>query len=168
MIKNKVITNFLCVATLLTHQSVVRADDNDQDQKQKCNNCGVVTAIQIRESSGGPGLGAAAGALAGGLLGNQAGKSDAVSNTVGGTAAAIIGAAGGALTGHYAEKAMSDTKEWNVTVRMNNGETNTVTMKSDPNVQTGDQVRVAGGALVRLQEATRTKEKELDDDEKDE
>lgn len=162
MIKKSFINAIFCAATVtFAVQSIVNADDDD---KPKCPNCGVVTAIQAQESSGGPGLGAAAGALAGGLIGNQAGKNDSVSSTVGGTAAAIIGAAGGALTGHYAEKAMRGNKEWAITVRMNSGETRTVNMKSDPNVQTGDRVTVAEGMVTRLQDTKKFKSDHDDDD----
>lgn len=159
--KKSFIIMFLCAN--LTHQGAVMADDDDH-HPPKCNDCGVITAVQTRATGGGIGLGAAAGALAGGLLGNQAGKNDALANTVGGTAATIIGVAGGALSGHYAEKAVSGATEWDVTVRMNNGETRTVTMKSDPNLQSGEKVRIAEGSVVRYQEPAGEKKSDDEDD----
>ena len=153
MIKKYLISLIFCT-TLFATQTIVKADDDD---KAKCPNCGVVTAIQVQESSGGPGLGAAAGALAGGLIGNQAGKSETISNSVGGTAAAIIGAAGGAITGHYAEKAIRSSKEWLITVKMNSGDTRTINMKSEPNVQTGDRVTVAADSVTKITESKKSK-----------
>ena len=137
----------------------------DGRRAPRCLDCGVVTAIQAVENSAGGGLGAAAGALAGGLLGNQAGKTDTASNTIGGTAATILGLAGGAVAGHYAEKAMAG-KEWNISLRMNNGETRTVNTKSEPTVRVGDTVRIADGAVVRYQEA-QVQKKSDDEDEDD-
>jgi len=147
--KKHLISMALCVGTLCVPQGMLWADDNDH--KPTCADCGVVTAVQPVEKTGGSGLGAAAGALAGGLLGNQAGKTDAATSTIGGTATTILGVAGGAVTGHYAEQALRGSKEWNVMVRMDNGETRTVNMKSEPSVKTGDRVRVAEGSVVRDQ-----------------
>lgn len=155
---------YSAISALLLISGAPRADD---DRKaSKCPDCGVVTAVQEGENSGGSGLGAAAGALAGGLLGNQAGKTETASNTIGGTAATILGVAGGAIAGHYGEKAMAGSQEWNVTVKMNNGEIRTVNTKSAPTVKPGDTVRIADGAVVRYQEA-RTQKKSDNDDEDD-
>lgn len=154
---------YSAISAILIISGTSQADD---DRKaSKCPDCGVVTAVQAGENPSGSGLGAAAGALAGGLLGNQAGKSETASNTIGGTAATILGVAGGAITGHYAEKAMAGSKEWNITVKMNNGETRTVNTKSEPTVQPGDTVRIADGTVVRYQEAR--SQKKSDDDEED-
>lgn len=161
--KKKIIYSVLTAMSLFT-SGTPWADD--ERKTPKCPDCGVVTAVQVVENTGGSGLGAAAGALAGGLLGNQAGKTETANNTIGGTAATILGVAGGAITGHYAEKAMGGAKEWNVTVRMNNGETRTVNTKSEPNFQPGDTVRVADGAVVRYQKA-QVQKKSNDDDEDD-
>ena len=96
--------------------------------------------------------------MAGGLIGNKVGD--------GGTAATVAGVAGGALTAHYAEKAMTGgSKEWKVTVQMKNGETRTVMLKTEPSVKSGDQVRVSDGNVVAYKE-TPKKSKDHDDDDK--
>jgi len=82
-------------------------------------------------------------------LGNQVGKGETAAATVGGTAATLLGVAGGALGGHYAEKALSSSKGWNVAVQMDNGATRTVTLQSEPKVRPGERVRVSEGGVVR-------------------
>jgi outer membrane lipoprotein SlyB len=159
--RNRFLATFLlCVATALSPVGVVQADD-DHDDAPKCSDCGVVTAVQVVEKSGGSGLGAAAGAIAGGLLGNK--------TTDGNTVATVAGVAGGALSGHLAEQALRKGKEWNVMVKMSNGETRTVTMTADPKVQAGTQVRVSEGSVVAYKakssdDSDHEEEKEKHDD----
>ena len=83
-----------------------------------CNNCGKVTEVRtIKVEGEGSGLGAVAGGVAGGLLGNQVGKG------TGKTLLTVAGAAGGAYAGHQVEKKVKDKTEYEVVVRMDNGET---------------------------------------------
>jgi outer membrane lipoprotein SlyB len=145
MMKKHFLTVLVCSAILFSPLGVLRAEDEHEDED--CRDCGVVTAVQPVEK-GASGMGAAAGALAGGLLGNQVGKTDAASSTVGGTAATLLGVAGGALGGHYAEKTMSGSNGWNVTVKMDNGSSRTVAMQTEPSVQPGQRVRVSGDKVV--------------------
>ncbi len=139
--KTPFLTTLFCLSTIFCQMEAWA----DSDDKQSCGDCGVVSAVQVTEKSGeGSGLGAAAGALAGGVLGNKVGG--------GGTAATIAGVAGGALAGHYGEKAVRNGgKEWNVTVKMDNGSNRTVTTTSEPTVRSGDRVRVAGSTVVRYE-----------------
>lgn len=160
--KKYLLPTLLLAATAFSPLGVLQADDDDD---HRCKDCGVVTAIEAVETSGGSGLGAAAGAVAGGLLGNQVGKTETAASTVGGTAATILGVAGGALSGHYAEKAVRGGKAWTVAVRMDSGDTQTLTMQSEPKVQAGDRVRVTKDGVVPYKGAG--KKSESDDDDHD-
>ena len=81
----------------------------------------------------------------------------------GSTAATIAGVAGGVISGHYAEKALRDSKEWNVTVKMENGTTRTVAMKSDPNLQPGEKVRVSENNVERYKAAAKKSDADHED-----
>lgn len=105
---------------------------------------GVVQSIDLvtREQAG-LGWGTAAGAVVGGVLGNQVGGGG------GRTAATVAGAAGGALVGHELEKnARAADKVYRVTVRMDDGSLQTLAQETQPQVQTGERVRLANGVIV--------------------
>lgn len=124
-------------------------ESEHESEEESCMECGVVTTIQATEQAGSSGLvGAATGAIAGGVAGNQLGQTDAAKNTIGGTASTIIGMVGGAMGGHYAEKAVTANKNWVVTVQMDAGGTRTITTSSNPQVAIGDHVRVSENSLL--------------------
>jgi outer membrane lipoprotein SlyB len=125
-------------------------DEMEVEMDEDCRNCGVVTAIQA-VAQGASGLGAAAGAAAGGLLGNQASQTE-TGSTLGGTASALLGMAGGAIAGHYAEQAVSGGKSWKVAVRMSNGETRTISMNAAPKFRIGTRVQVQGTKVTPISE----------------
>lgn len=107
-----------------------------------CGNCGVITAIhEVHTRGQGSGLGAAGGAVLGGLLGNQVGGGH------GRQLATIAGAVGGAVAGNQIEGNMKSTRSYNVVVRMDDGHTRTVHLKSLQNWRTGDPVRIVHGTL---------------------
>jgi outer membrane lipoprotein SlyB len=155
--KKSLLTGLFCATVALCPLTSLWADDDDHEHHRSCNDCGVVTSVQA-VASGASGLGAAAGALAGGLAGHQASKGD--------TATTVLGVAGGALTAHYAEKALTSTSEWTIAVRMDSGDARTVTVKSEPTVKPGERVRVGNGSVTRYEEAAR-KGKSEHEDEKD-
>lgn len=108
----------------------------------QCNNCGVIAAIhEVYTRGQGSGLGAAGGAVLGGLLGNQVGGGH------GRQLATIAGAVGGAVAGNQIEGNMKSTHSYNVVVRMDDGRTRTVHLKSLQNWHTGEPVRIVNGAL---------------------
>lgn len=110
-----------------------------------CNNCGKVSEVRTVKVEGeGSGLGAVAGGVAGGLLGNQLGKG------TGNTVATVAGVAGGALAGHVVEKKVKEKTEYEVVVRMDNGETRTVRYADKPAFIAGDRVRLENGNLSRI------------------
>jgi outer membrane lipoprotein SlyB len=104
----------------------------------ECSNCGKVKYIeQFTESRSGTG-GAIAGAVVGGLLGNQVGGG------TGKTVATVAGAAGGA----YAGKKIAENSEkvrYRVTVRMDDGSTQTVEQGSVKGLQVGSLVKISSG-----------------------
>ncbi len=111
--------------------------------RQACDTCGVLQAVEVVEVKGEPGYGGMiAGGVAGALLGSQIGKGD------GRTAASILGAAGGAYAGREVEKNMKKENRYNVTVRLNNGTTQTVQMETDPGLAVGAQVKIVGNSVV--------------------
>ncbi|MBA5636047.1 glycine zipper 2TM domain-containing protein [Duganella sp. LX20W] len=107
-----------------------------------CGNCGVIAAIhEVHTRGQGSGLGAAGGAVLGGLLGNQVGSGH------GRQLATIAGAVGGAVAGNQIEGNMKSSHSYNVVVRMDDGRTRTVHLKSLQNWRAGDPVRIVNGTL---------------------
>ncbi len=108
-----------------------------------CDNCGIVASVDAIKLKGeGSGLGAVAGGVVGGLLGHQVG---------GGTGkkiATVAGAAGGAYAGHQAEKHLKSTVRYDVTVKMDDGTTQTFSYDAQPAFQAGSKVRVVNGTLT--------------------
>jgi outer membrane lipoprotein SlyB len=109
-----------------------------------CTECGVIDMINVIDKKGsGSGLGAVGGAVVGGLLGNQIGSGR------GNTAATVVGAVGGAVAGNEVEKRVTSTKEYHVTVRMDDGNTRSFTFDSAPGYVVGEKVKVIDGRLVK-------------------
>lgn len=109
-----------------------------------CRECGTVENVQEMNVKGeGSGLGAVAGGVLGGVLGHQVGKGH------GKDAATVIGAIGGALGGHQIEKNVRTEKQYQVTVRFDDGTTRTYT-QTNTNWRQGDRVRLDNGTLSAL------------------
>jgi outer membrane lipoprotein SlyB len=109
-----------------------------------CSECGVIDSVKVVDHKGeASGLGAVGGAVVGGLVGTQIGSGR------GTTAATVIGAAGGALAGNEVEKRVKASKQYAVTVRMDDGSFRTVTFESEPGYSIGDKVKVVDGRIVR-------------------
>ncbi len=107
-------------------------------------NCGVVDNVRefVQEGEG-SGLGAVAGGVIGGILGNQVGGG------TGKKVATVLGAAGGAYAGHQVEKSQKKTTRYEISVRLNDGSTRTLTQDTVPAWRIGDRVRLENGVLVR-------------------
>lgn len=109
----------------------------------RCGDCGVVTSVRAVKVEGqGSGVGAVGGGVVGGLVGNQFGGGN------GRTALTLLGAAGGALAGHEAEKHVRSTTSYQMTVRMDSGTTRTFRSASPYNWREGDPVRVNNGRVT--------------------
>ena len=84
------------------------------------------------------------GGIVGGLIGHQIGGG------TGQTVATIAGAAGGAYAGNQVEQRRRAPHEsFRVTVRMDNGQYQTVTEDNITDLRTGDRVRVNGNTISR-------------------
>jgi outer membrane lipoprotein SlyB len=112
------------------------------EARPACADCGVVEGVREVEVKGkGTGLGAVAGGVAGALVGHELGGGNAR------TLMGVVGAVGGALAGNEVEKRARATKQWQVTVRLEDGRTRVVTLAQQPPWRAGDRVRLAGGAI---------------------
>lgn len=118
----------------------------DRDDDSRCGNCGTVVGIeQVKHKDHHLGAGTALGAIAGGVLGSTVGKGD------GRTAATVGGAVAGGAIGHEVEKNNRDTDSaWRFDVDMDSGRHVTVTQGDNPDIRSGDRVRVFNGRLERF------------------
>ena len=109
-----------------------------------CRNCGTVdSVVPIARAGEGSGAGAVLGGLLGGVLGHQAGKGR------GKDVATVAGAVGGAVIGNQIEKSNSASMSYEVRVRLEDGTFQTVRYDREPDVRSGDRVRIENGRLIR-------------------
>lgn len=105
---------------------------------------GTIEAITVVQPRGSSGVGAVTGGLIGGLLGNQVGSGG------GRTAATVAGAVGGAVVGNNVENNRNAGKqEYQISVRMDNGDTRIVQQDSAYDLRVGNRVRLIDGRLYR-------------------
>lgn len=108
-----------------------------------CAECGVVESIRAAEvKPQGSGVGAVAGGVTGGVIGNQIGGGS------GRVIATVVGAAGGAFVGNEIEKNVKKNTVYQVTVRMEDGSSRTVTESVPPAFGVGEKVRIVDGRLT--------------------
>jgi outer membrane lipoprotein SlyB len=88
------------------------------------------------------GIGAAGGVGIGAILGNKVGESTGNKGL-----ATVIGAVGGGVLGNEIEKRQRETKQWEISVRFDDGTTKTLTSPSQPFWNAGDRVRMLDGRL---------------------
>lgn len=113
-------------------------------EKAICTNCGVVLSVNERDEEGkGSGLGAVAGAVTGGLIGNQVGQG------TGKDVATLVGVFGGAIAGDKIEKHVKKTKIYDISIRMDNGTERVLSQSSNPNIKTGDKVKVENEIVAK-------------------
>lgn len=107
---------------------------------------GVVDRIEvIRKGDSNNIAGTIIGGIAGGLIGHQIGGGS------GQTAATIIGGVGGAVAGNQIQQRTRGANEtFRVTVRFENGATETIRQDDISDLRTGDRVRVEGGRVYRM------------------
>lgn len=114
----------------------------DQAQREQISRAGTVLnvrniTIQPEQTSG---AGTIAGAAIGGLAGNQIGGGS------GRTIATVLGGLAGAAAGTGVERGTSRTAGYEITVRLDNGETRVVAQEADIPLQVGQRVQVISGA----------------------
>ena len=99
---------------------------------------GVVESVrEVEEKGDAKGVGAVGGGLAGAVLGHNIGDHNKL--------VTVLGAAGGALLGNQIEKQARATKHWELTVRYENGGTQTFNSDTQPFWHQGDRVRYYEG-----------------------
>ncbi|HKY01584.1 MAG TPA: glycine zipper 2TM domain-containing protein [Burkholderiales bacterium] len=103
---------------------------------------GVIESVRATTVRGeGTGLGAVAGGVAGGVVGHQIGGGR------GKDVMTVVGVVGGGLAGHEAEKYMRGTKQYEVTVRFDDGTSKTYLRTNPPTFKSGERVRVVNGDI---------------------
>ena len=107
-----------------------------------CRECAVIEEVREVEKAGeASGGGAVAGAVVGGVLGHQVGSGR------GKDVATVIGAIGGGVAGHQIEKNVRKTKEYQITVRYEDGTKGLFTQDNPPSWRPGDKVKIIDGAI---------------------
>lgn len=125
----------LATFALLGLSTPVLADDYSG-----CHNCGVVKDIDTFKGKRSGTGGAVVGGIVGGAVGNQVGKGD------GRKAATVAGIVGGAIVGKkIAEK--NDKTEYDITVKMDSGQTRVITQNKIGNIRVGSRVKVKDGKV---------------------
>ena len=110
-----------------------------------CPECGTVTGVrEVKKPGKASGVGAVAGAVAGGVLGNMVGGSHHR------TAGTVVGAAGGAVAGHYIEKKATEGKTFEIAVKFDDGSTRSFHQDTHPSWAAGSRVKLVNGALTPL------------------
>ena len=110
-----------------------------------CASCGTIQSIRYVEQKGqGSGAGAVVGGVLGGVVGHQFGSGR------GNTVATIAGVGVGAVAGNEVEKNVKKTSYYVVTVRLDNGGTQSVSQSAKPALREGDRVRIENGNRLAL------------------
>jgi len=110
-----------------------------------CATCGTIESIRYVEEKGqGSGAGAVVGGVAGGVIGHQLGSGR------GNTVATVAGVGVGALAGNEVEKNVKKKTYYVITVRLDNGNKQSVSQASKPAVKEGDRVKIVDGNRVAL------------------
>ncbi len=107
---------------------------------------GTIDSIQVVRA---PGQTSGAGAVIGGLVGALAGNQ--VGSGTGRTAATVAGAVGGAAIGNKVEsnRAQNGQDQYQISVRLDNGDYRTVTQDSVYDLRVGNRVRIVDGRVYR-------------------
>jgi outer membrane lipoprotein SlyB len=110
-----------------------------------CATCGVVSKVAVVDHPGeGTWMGTVGGAAVGAGLGSLVGKG------TGRTVAIVAGALGGAFAGNKVEGKMKDKKYYEVTVKLDDGSTQSVTFETpDHGFKEGDKVKLENKQLVK-------------------
>ncbi len=107
-----------------------------------CGTCGTIESVrEVTQPGEGSWIGSVAGGVVGGLLGNQIGRGN------GRALATVAGAVGGAFAGHEVEKHVRTDRQYEITVRFDDGSVRTFTDAQAPAWRSGDRVRLDNGQL---------------------
>ena len=120
-------------------------NSRQQAPSNTCRDCATVESVrEVKQNGDGTGLGAVGGGVVGGLLGNQVGGGK------GKILGAVVGAVGGAYAGNEVEKRVRSSTHFEITVRLDDGNTRVFTESQAPGLQRGDRVCVSNGQLSRM------------------
>lgn len=109
-----------------------------------CHECGTVESIEsFTEKGQASGGGAVAGGVVGAIVGHQIGKGR------GKDLATVAGAVGGAIAGNEIEKNVKKVTRYRITLRMEDGTSQQLTLDAANGVNVGDKVKIVDGTLVR-------------------
>ena len=109
-----------------------------------CHECGTVASIEsFTEKGQASGGGAVAGGVVGAIVGHQIGKGR------GKDLATVAGAVGGAIAGNEIEKNVKKVTRYRITLNMDDGTQQTLTLDAANGVNVGDKVKIENGTLVR-------------------
>src|SRR2546421_1153500 len=107
-----------------------------------CLECGIVQSVHEVDTKGkGSGAGAVGGAVVGGVVGHQVGEGD--DRKIG----AVVGAVAGGLLGNEIEKQVKTSKNYEVTVRFDDGAVRVINEATAPSWRVGDKVKVIAGVI---------------------
>ena len=107
-----------------------------------CATCGVVRSITaVKQEGQGTGVGAVAGAVLGGVIGNQVGGGN------GRKVATAAGAIGGAVLGNKIEKDRNSSEYYEVTIDMERGGQQFITVPDASGIAVGSRVTVQNGNI---------------------
>ena len=108
------------------------------------NGKGTIESIEVIPRAKSVGLGTLAGAAIGGILGYQFGGG------MGKAVATVAGAAGGAYVGNEVDKkGHMDDPVYNITIRMEDGTTQSFAQESEPLLKQGDRVKITRGVVSK-------------------
>jgi outer membrane lipoprotein SlyB len=112
---------------------------------KSCTTCGTIESIRYVEEKGqGSGAGAVVGGVLGGVVGHQFGSGR------GNTVATVAGVGVGALAGNEVEKNVKKKSYYVVTVRLDNGNQQSVSQGAKPAMKAGDRVKIVDGNKLAL------------------
>ena len=133
-------TTFLSRALSLVAAAVAIGTSSLAFAQGTCTDCGRVQSIrQVEEKGKTSGVGAVAGGVLGGVIGHQIGGG------TGRTVATIAGAGGGAYVGNKVEQNRNTKTKWEVTLKMDSGNTRIFTYSNPPTVHEGERVKLVDG-----------------------
>ncbi|MFZ4876733.1 glycine zipper 2TM domain-containing protein [Janthinobacterium sp. Mn2066] len=104
---------------------------------------GTIDSIQVIQGGSSSGAGAIVGGIAGALLGNTIGSGG------GRTAATVAGAVAGGVVGNQVENRQQSGLNYQISVRLDNGEYRTIVQDNANNLQPGNRVRIVDGRVYR-------------------
>ncbi|WFC67723.1 glycine zipper 2TM domain-containing protein [Achromobacter denitrificans] len=142
---------WLAIAAVVTSMAVLGGCANrassgvysyDQAQREQIVRTGTVTGVRpiVIQNDKSSGVGMVAGGALGGVAGN------AIGGGTGRTIATVGGVILGALAGNAVENQVGKNSGYEITVRLDNGETRVVAQEADVPISVGQRVQVISGS----------------------